>query len=154
VGATEPHLGGVTANGGIWLAEAGGMMGYTQHISLQPLRSTLPTTSAALAGDSASQTEGTNGITARVLQNILWVTDDAGGEQRNYCADPITGQPLVSLPLTNSGLYNLLAVGDNSVYYVTDDTVRVRLERAAINPQCWRRPARPASFTDRGRSAS
>lgn len=136
-GVTKPYIGGVSGSG-IWLTEATGMMGYAQRISIKTLRPThLTGTPPNWTDAHVPLVEGTNGISSRVTQNILWITQDAGGKQTNYCGDPENGKPRAVLPLANTAMFDsLLTVATTGIYYVTGPGVRLQLNRAPINPTC------------------
>jgi hypothetical protein len=137
-GVTAPYIGGVFDNS-VWISQAGGMMGSVQRLALGTLK---PTRFAgAQPGPGAPAPPmifGTNGIGARVLDGILWVTQLAGGRQRNYCGDPLTGRSLAPLALGAQAL--LLTVDTSGVYYIVDVSNQTgqELARAPINRRCTR----------------
>jgi hypothetical protein len=134
---TRPYIGGIAA-GGVWISEAGGMMGAVERLSLLTLRPTrFP--GAQPHGDGElgpPRIEGTNGIGAQLIAGVLWVTQQGGGAQRNYCGDPSTGRALAPLPLGQAG--ELLAADHSRIYYVPDASSprRDELAEAPINPRC------------------
>ena len=98
LGVGAPDVGGITANG-VWVSEATGMMGGVQLYDLTTL-----TPVGATCSEGRTDTTcllGSNGITARVVNGILWITQLAGGPQSNFCADPSDGQVLATIPLPN-----------------------------------------------------
>jgi photosystem II stability/assembly factor-like uncharacterized protein len=76
---------------------------------------------------------GSNGLTAYVARNVLWVTDDLGGY---YCADPKTGAVLgyVGIKQSPSGISNIVSVG-RRIYVGTFDGIA----RLRPSPECSRR---------------
>jgi hypothetical protein len=136
-GASKPYIGGIFA-GGVWISEAGGMMGYVQRLAVGTVRPTSFAGAQPHPGITAPPSIfGTNGISARVLDGILWVTQVAGGPQRNYCGDPLTGRSRAPLALGPQAL--VLTVGAGSVYYVPDASrlTAEELARATIDPRCY-----------------
>lgn len=134
---TKPYIGGIF-DGGVWISESGGMMGYVQRLALDTLKPTSFAGAQPHPGITAPPSIfGTNGISARVLDGILWVTQLAGGPHHNYCGDPLTGRSQAPLAIGQQAL--LLAVDAGSVYYVPDPS-RPRaqeLARAAIDSRCY-----------------
>jgi len=136
-GATKPYIGGIF-DGGVWISEAGGMMGYVQRLAVSTLDPTSFPGAQPHPGITAPPSIfGTNGISARVLDGILWVTQLAGGPQRDYCGDPLTGRSRAPLTLSSQAL--VLTVDAGSVYYVPDASrpTAEELARAAIDPRCY-----------------
>jgi hypothetical protein len=105
IGVVAPRIGGVIGSGA-WVAEPTGMMGYIERFSV-----------TAMAPDPATQTEGTNGITVRVADGLVWVSQEAS-PARNYCADPVTGRVLGRVPLPQPDQDYVTAVTDRYVYYL------------------------------------
>jgi hypothetical protein len=69
------------------------------------------------AGDTATDIEGSNGIRASLWDGELWVTNEGGGAQRNYCADPATGQRRATSPLPDLDVDEPMAVAGQREYY-------------------------------------
>jgi hypothetical protein len=136
-GVIRPFLGGVI-DGAIWLSEATGMMGYVQRISLTTLKPTRLIGTPPHPGAQLNGIEGTNGITARVMNNILWVTQTAGGATVNYCGNPKTGKPSASLKLPDAATGNLLTASPTDIYYLSNMAggPREQLNRRPIHPHC------------------
>jgi len=135
-GVTKPYIGGV-ADGGAWVNEATGMMGYIARLSLVTLQPTPFTGAQPQPGQPGPpRIEGTNGVAARLIAGVLWVTQLAGGVQRNYCGAPSTGRALVALPLGDDG--ELLTADDGSIYYTPDasNPAGAGLARASVDPRC------------------
>jgi hypothetical protein len=65
LGVVAPWIGGVV-DSGAWVAEPTGMMGYIERFGV-----------TAMAPDPATQAEGTNGITVRVADGLVWVSQKA-----------------------------------------------------------------------------
>ena len=105
LGVVAPRIGGIV-DSGAWVAEPTGMMGYIERFSV-----------TSMAPDPATQAEGTNGITVRVADGLIWVSQEAG-PARNYCADPVTGRVLGRVPLPQPDQDYLTAVTDRYVYYL------------------------------------
>ncbi|HLI61299.1 MAG TPA: hypothetical protein VKV21_16695 [Solirubrobacteraceae bacterium] len=87
LGVHQPGVGGTYA-GRLWVAEATGMMGYVEAISVRTLQS---------LRTPAPRRLGTNGIDGRVVGGTLFVTD-GGVTHPNYCGSPVTGAPRALLP--------------------------------------------------------
>jgi hypothetical protein len=65
----------------------------------------------------------------------LWVSQPAGGPQRNYCGDPRTGRPRAPIELQRWGLF--LTADATTVYYVPDaNAPREQLAREPVDPRC------------------
>jgi hypothetical protein len=100
----------------------------------------------------------TNGIRAQLIDGILWVTQPAGGGQRNYCGDPATGRARARLPLSGDSVF--LTADTTNFYYEPLDTSPAEIARAPIDPRCrsaatathQQESARPPSRTPRVRS--
>jgi len=135
---TKPHIGGVFG-GDVWISVAEGMMGYVGPLSTSTLKP------VAFAGaqpepdvtDPDATIWGTNAVTARVIDGVLWVTAPPGGSKRNYCGSPITGVSRAPLGLGASATVLTVGPGRN-IYYVTNGStdVRQRLARAKMSPRC------------------
>jgi hypothetical protein len=114
MGVTAPAVAG-PAGSAVWISEATGMMGYVQRLDAVTL---------AAAGSSCAEgrstntcVEGTNDITARLADGLLWVTQVAGGNGRNYCADPADGRPLAPIRLPQPAQDEVLAIAPLRIYY-------------------------------------
>jgi hypothetical protein len=135
-GVTKPYVGGI-ADSAAWISQSGGMMGAVERLSLVTLRPTRFLGAHPHAGESGPpRIDGTNGIAARLIAGVLWVTQQAGGAQRNYCGDPSTGRARAPLPFGQEGQF--LAADDSSIYYIPDASTpaRAALARAPIDPRC------------------
>jgi hypothetical protein len=122
IGSTKPHIDGIIARG-VWFSQAGGMAGAVSRRDLVTMART-------------SRRLGTNAITAHVAAGRVVVSQPFGGPQRNYCADPGSGRPLVALSLPIGA--EVLAVDAHSVYYIPDssDVVHAALARAPLDRRC------------------
>lgn len=113
-GVTAPGVAGPVGSA-VWVSEAGGMMGYVQRLdttTLAPGGST-----CTPGGTSSTCVLGTNGITARMADGLLWVTQPGGGNSRNYCARPVSGRELAPIGLPQPSADAVLAVTPHRVFY-------------------------------------
>jgi hypothetical protein len=125
-GVTEPSIGGIV-DGGVWLSEPTGMMGYIERVDAATLRPTPPREPVG---------EATNGIRAQVFDGILWVTQSGvGGARFNYCADPATGRRRAPLPRAVQRADYFVTADANNIYYVTGRRTQT-LMAAPIDPRC------------------
>jgi hypothetical protein len=106
LGTFAPLIDDGVSGDGIWVREPTGMMGYIERFQ-----------TATVTPQAATRVEGTNGIAASVWDGVLWVSNEAGGPARNYCADPATGRRLATLPLPNLAQDDLMTVHAGIVYY-------------------------------------
>jgi hypothetical protein len=104
-GVTAPELGGVI-DSGVWASVPTGMLGYAERFTV-----------ANMTPDAATDVGGTNGIRAIVADGVVWISDGTGGARHNYCANPVTGHRLATIPLPNLDQDYLLAVSPRSLYY-------------------------------------
>jgi hypothetical protein len=134
-GVTKPYIGGISS-GGVWISAAGGMMGGVERLSLATLRpAPIPAIQHQAGVSGPPVIEGTNAITAPLIAGVLFITQAAGGPQRNYCADPSTGRALAPLPARQDA--ELLAADNSSIYYIPDlNLARAELARAPMDPRC------------------
>jgi hypothetical protein len=129
-GVVEPGVGGVI-DGGVWFSESTGLQGYVGRLDLVTLKAT----------GTQTPKDSTNGIEANVIDGILWITQVAGGRQRNYCGNPVTGRSRA--PLANSVLNDQIEFLTADAHYVyLDETPvgadahAVLLIRQPISPRC------------------
>jgi hypothetical protein len=123
---SQPALGGIL-DGGVWIDNTIGSKTTIARLDVDPL---MPARTTPLATRA-------NRVTVRVLNGVLWVTEPLGQANLNYCADPITGRPLVELP-PPPGDSVLLAANASRIFY-TDVPVNahsVKLESAPISRRC------------------
>jgi hypothetical protein len=122
-GITAPSIEAVTGSG-IWMAQATGMLGYVEHFT------------TTLAPQAATVVHGTNAIRATQADGTLWLTGPPGVQGLEYCADPVTGQRIASIPLPDSGQDTFAAVDSAYVYYTYysagDHVERVRVPAACV----------------------
>lgn len=131
LGVTEPELGG-TAAGRLWLTEATGTAGSILEVwvgSLRPIRVAIPSPPAATPFVAPS-----NGVSAQVIDGVLWVSQSRGGPQLNYCADPVSGRPRGTLPV-DVRLGQLLTADAARIYYLSPGS-GTTLSTAAIPARC------------------
>jgi RNA polymerase sigma factor (sigma-70 family) len=76
----------------------------------------------------------TNTVRAQVIAGILWITQPAGGPQRNYCATPATGAPDIQVPALLDSM--LLTADQQYIYSATTGPGAVRLLRSPIPKGC------------------
>jgi len=127
-GVTAPAIESVTSDGA-WMAEPTGMLGYVEHFS------------TALAPQPATEADGTNGIQAALADGTLWVTAPPGARGLNYCADPVTGQRLASIPLPDVAQDTVATIGSAYVYYTyysSGGGGGERIGRAQVPAACLR----------------
>lgn len=111
LGAFHPILGGTIANR-LWLSEATGLQGYVQQLNVGTLRPTHATLPPPVT---------TNGVRASVNDGILWITQNGGRPEVNYCADPVTGRSRAQLPAA-AGRGQVVAEDATRIYYVTESS--------------------------------
>ena len=113
-GVAAPAVAG-PAGSAVWVSEATGMTGYVQRLDA----ATLAAAGSSCAEGRSTNTcvEGTNDITARLANGLLWVTQVAGGRVRNYCADPSDGRPLTPIRLPQPAQDEVLAIAPRQIFY-------------------------------------
>jgi hypothetical protein len=113
-GVAAPMVAGPVGRA-VWISEATGMMGYVQRLDAASMTADRST---CWEGKSTSTcVSGTNGITARVADGLLWVTQVAGGTARNYCADPVDGRKLAPIELPHPTQDIVLAIAPQQIFY-------------------------------------
>ncbi len=107
---------GRAIDGTAWVSESTGMMGYVQHYSLEPLAPIKPTCKAGMIAKTC--VTGSNGLRARVVSRLVWLTQQAGGPSRNACVDPANGDILspIALPMVND---QVLAIAARYLFIVS-----------------------------------
>ena len=125
LGVVAPRIGGIV-DSGAWVAEPTGMMGYIERFSV-----------TSMAPDPATQAEGTNGITVRVADDLIWVSQEAS-PARDYCADPVTGRVLGRIPLPHPEEDYVIGVWGRDVYYAAPAVpdAGVNLKRVTVPAAC------------------
>ena len=104
----------------VWISEATGMMGYVQRLDARTM--TAARSTCREGGTSSVCVEGTNDVTARLADGLLWVTQVAGGPIRNYCADPVTGREIAPISLPQPSQDVVLAITPDRVFYAAPGT--------------------------------
>ncbi len=130
-GVTQPFIGGVVGDYA-WLSEATGMQGYAERIDLRGLNAAGNPTTLGTGRQTRTLIPGSNGVQARVIDGILWVSQIGGGEERNYCADPLSGRPRARLRF---GRFSLLVTADSRFIYY-EPSAQNEILRAPIDPRC------------------
>jgi outer membrane protein assembly factor BamB len=123
---SQPTLGGIV-DGRVWIDNTAGAKTIMARLSIDPLTAARTTPLATPA----------NRVIVRVLDGVVWVTEPLRDTNLNYCADPITGRPLVELPPL-PGDSVLLAADASTIYYIDLplNAHSVRLESAPISRRC------------------
>lgn len=146
----HPAIGGIIGHWA-WIDVATGMMGYVQRVDLDHLTSLGPPGESAVVSPGHTPTVifGTNGIEARIMDDVLWVTQAVGGADDNYCADPTTGQPRAFLHGADDAGYGL-AASPTRLFFVTGvgprdapEIVSEPLDRACLTSSPSPRSAMP-----------
>ena len=111
---TAPAVAG-PAGSAVWVSQATGMTGYVQRLDA----ATLAAAGSSCAEGRSTNTcvEGTSDITARLANGLLWVTQVAGGNGRNYCAGPSDGRPLTPIRLPQPAQDEVLAIAPRQIFY-------------------------------------
>jgi hypothetical protein len=113
-GVAAPTVAGPVGSA-VWISEATGMMGYVQRLGSASMR---PDGSICAEGRiTATCVPGTNGITARVADGLLWITQVAGGSQRNYCARPVSGRAIAPVVLPRPSQDIVLGIASDRIFY-------------------------------------
>jgi hypothetical protein len=123
-GVAAPELAGVI-DSGVWLSEPTGLLGYVERFR-----------TAGMAPDPATDVSGTNAIGAAVADGVAWITDYTGGARRNYCANPVTGLRLATIPLPDLDQDSLLAVSVRYLYYDSPASSGFYLRRVPVPAAC------------------
>jgi len=113
-GVAAPAVAGPVASAA-WISEATGMMGYVQRLAAPSM--TADRSACAEGRITSTCVPGSNDISARLAEGLLWVTQAAGGNARNYCADPVSGRRLASIPLPQPAQDIVLAIGPQQIFY-------------------------------------
>jgi hypothetical protein len=111
------------------------MTGYVQRLDA----ATLAAAASSCAEGTSTNTcvQGTNDITARLANGLLWVTQVAGGNGRNYCADPSGGRPLTPIRLPQPAQDEVLAIAPRQIFYAAPGpNARQYLRQQAIPAAC------------------
>jgi hypothetical protein len=113
-GVAAPTVAGPVGSAA-WISEATGMMGYVQRLDAV----TMSAGRGACAEGRVTRTcvAGSNGITARVADGLLWITQEAGGQARNYCADAVSGSRRAPIQLPWEAQDTILAIALHQIFY-------------------------------------
>ena len=112
-GVTVPFVDGVDGND-VWVSVPTGNMGYVELFDVPRMTPVGPPCNEGQSNPHCI--DGTNAIRAWLVRGRLWVSQGAGGPQRNFCGEP-GGQVLSVLPGIGAG--SLLAIGRQSdVFFV------------------------------------
>ncbi len=114
IGVAAPAVAGPIGSA-VWVSEASGMMGYVQRLDAAAM--TAKGSACREGGTPSVCVEGTNDVTARLANGLLWVTQIAGGNARNYCADPVTGRTIAPLELPQATEDEVLAITPDRIFY-------------------------------------
>ena len=134
-GIAAPFVAAVTPSY-VWIAESTGMMGYVQQLDARSLAPSPADISGCTEHPSPTCIAGTNGITAMLAEGLIWVTQTLGGNARNYCAYPTTGQVLAPVELPEPEQDYVQAIGQNQIYYTTDASGSEQLRQQPIPTAC------------------
>jgi hypothetical protein len=136
VGVAAPAVAGPIGSV-VWVSEASGMMGYVQRLDAATMTDE---GSACQEGGTSTCVEGTNDVTGRLANGLLWVTQIAGGNARNYCADPVTGRTIAPLELPQATEDVVLAITPDRIFYAAPGPGADQyLRQEAIPGACWSR---------------
>ena len=136
-GVTAPIVEGPIGSA-VWVSEATGMMGYVQRLDAATLA---PAAGSCVGGRStASCVAGTNAITARLAGGLLWVTQPAGGNARNYCARPSDGRVLAPVRLPRPAQDEVLAVTPRWILYAGPGPKAEQYLHREPSPEACRAP--------------
>lgn len=120
----KPDIGGIDGPS-TWFSASGGMSGSYSRLNTTTLRS---------EPVGVRYQEYTNGVQAQIYDGTLWVTQPAGGPQRNFCANPITGRPRARLHIGQGG--TILAADRHYIYDAFDESAPAQLVQAPIAARC------------------
>jgi hypothetical protein len=113
LGVGTPVVGAVI-DGGAWISEATGNMGYVQLYDLSTLTPRGNTCQEGVSTETCF--EGSNGIDGRLANGLLWVTQGAGGPTRNFCGNSADGRASAVIPVAPDE--EVLAIGADTIYLV------------------------------------
>jgi len=104
-------------DGLVWVAEPTGMQGYVEAFR----SSDLAVSGSGCHEGAVGRTciPGDNGIIARVADGLVWVTQQNGGNARNYCAAAGTGEVLAPIRLRRPAQDEVLAIGAGRIFYAS-----------------------------------
>lgn len=127
-GVSAPDIAGVLGSG-VWLAQPTGMLGYVERLD-----------TTTLAPGQNTRVDGSNGISVRLANGLVWITDRGSGPGGTaYCAEPAAGHRRATLPLPHPDQDSLAAVTTRQVLYLDPDSHgEPELAVAPIPPACQR----------------
>jgi hypothetical protein len=114
LGVTAPGVAGPIGSA-VWMSEATGMAGYVQWLDAATM--TAKGSTCKEGGITSTCVVGTNDITARLANGLLWITQVAGGKARNYCADPFNGRKLAPIELPQPTQDEVLVIAPRQIFY-------------------------------------
>ena len=114
LGVAAPVVAG-PAGSSVWVSEATGMMGYVQRLDATSMKA--DASDCEEGRTTATCVEGTNAITARLADGLLWISQPVGGNTRNYCADPASGRELAPIRLPQPNQDEVLAISAHRIFY-------------------------------------
>jgi Domain of unknown function (DUF1707) len=124
ISVSKPFIGGIDGKS-TWLSVAGGMAGAYSHLNTTTLRT---------EAIGAPFEQYTNGVEAQIYDRILWVTQPAGGPERNFCANPVSGRPRARLHIGQGG--RIVAADSHYIYDALYASDPAELVQAPIPPRC------------------
>lgn len=136
LGVTAPMVAG-PVGAAIWVSEATGMMGYVQRLDAGTLAAPAGGCPDPAGSVTSACAMGTHGITARLVNGLLWVTQTSGGRRLNYCAEPSDNRRLASIKLPQPAQDEVLAIAPDRIFYAAPGNgARQYLRTVAVPPQC------------------
>jgi hypothetical protein len=123
---SQPNIGGIL-DGGAWIENSVGSHTSVWRINVRTMKTARTSTWAAPSSR----------ISVRAIDGVLWVTEAVGENNLNYCANPVSGRPLVRLPLLR-GNSVFLTANETSFFYtdVPINAHEVKLETAPTSREC------------------
>ena len=138
VGVTAPVVAGPISSV-VWVTEATGMMGHVQRLDAAMLT---PAGGACADGGNADTClVGTNGIRAQLANGLLWITQPAGGDIRNYCGQASDGRAIAPVRLPRPVADDVLAIGLHWIFYAAPGPRASEYVRRAAMPAPCRHTA-------------
>ena len=136
LGVAAPMVAG-PVGAAIWVSEATGMMGYVQRLDAGTLAAPAGGCPDPAGSVTSACAMGTHGITARLVNGLLWVTQTAGGSRLNYCAEPSDNRRLASIKLPQPAQDEVLAIAPDRIFYAAPGNgARQYLRTIPVPPRC------------------
>jgi len=133
LGIVAPVVGGVTG-ASVWVSESTGMQGFVERFD-----------TATLDPDQETRVEGTNGISVRLADGLVWVTQVDGGRPHNFCGVPSSGRALGWLQVGRASQDEVLAIGPRQLFYaLPTPSGRAYVEEEPAPTACHLPTARPS----------